>query len=431
LRSEFVPFTVCHPARPFRQHLLAWAAVSVLLSPLHAAPLSFDAAMALTAQNTPVLKASQARLNAARLATGPAGELPDPKLAVGIENLPVGGPDRYALTRDFMTMQRIALMQEVPNRDKREARAAAAQARVQRAQAEHRVTVLNARRETALAWLRRYTVERQLALFDALTAENRLLATTLQAQLAAGRASAAEALMPRQEAAMLAERRDDLNAQRDQAMAALRRWVGDAGGEPLAGEPPAWPLRHENLAQRVQAHPELAVLDGSGQVLDAEVREALAMKQPDWGVELAYQRRGRQFGDMVSVQFTFDLPVFAGQRQDPQIAAKQAERLALEADREATRREHAQMLDANWAELERLDRALARNQDTLQPLARNRIALSLAAYRGGKGTLAEHVAARRESLETQLKFVALQGERWATAARLHFANDDESTGAVK
>ena len=426
-----MPYLACIPGRRFRQGIAACAASLAVLPVLHAAPLSFDAAVALATRDAPVLQASQNRLEAARQAIGPAGELPDPKLAVGVENFPVGGPDRYTLTRDFMTMQRIAVMQEVPNRDKREARTAVAQARAQRAATERRIAALNVRRETALAWLRRYTLERQLALFDALFAENRLLAATLQAQLAGGRAAPVETLMPRQEAAMLAERRDELVAQREQAVAVLRRWVGEAGGEPLAGEPPPWQLHREDLAHRLHDHPELAALDSSGQVMDAEVREALAMKQSDWGVELAYQRRGRQFGDMVSVQFTFDLPLFAGQRQNPQIAAKQAERLALEADREAARREHTQMLGADWAELERLDRAIARNQDTLQPLARDRIALSLAAYRGGKGTLAEHVAARRESLEAQLKFIALQGERWATAARLHFANDDESRGAVK
>jgi hypothetical protein len=33
------------------------------------------------------------------------------------------------------------------------------------------------------------------------------------------------------------------------------------------------------------------------------------MKKSDWGVELAYQRRDPRFGNMVSVQFTFEIPV--------------------------------------------------------------------------------------------------------------------------
>jgi len=163
-------------------------------------------------------------------------------------------------------------------------------------------------------------------------------------------------------------------------------------------------------------------------VLDAELQEVQAAKKPDWGVELAYQRRGEQFGDMVSVKVTFDLPTAPAKRQDPQIAAKQLELLGLEAELELLRREHLQELDTQWAELERLNLALNRNQTILQPLMRDKVALTLAAYQSGKGTLLEHLAARRESLETQLRFLALQGERQAISARLHFSNDAPLTG---
>lgn len=91
---------------------------------LPSAALSFDAAIALALQHTPQLAAARSKLEASRLAAISAGELPDPKLALGIENFPVGGPDRYSLTRDFMTMQRIAVMQEFPDRHKRDARLA-------------------------------------------------------------------------------------------------------------------------------------------------------------------------------------------------------------------------------------------------------------------------------------------------------------------
>jgi outer membrane protein TolC len=93
------------------------------------------------------------------------------------------------------------------------------------------------------------------------------------------------------------------------------------------------------------------------------------------------------------------------------------------------RREHLQELNTQWAELERLNLALERNQTILQPLMRDKAALTLAAYQAGKGSLLEHLAARRESLETQLRFLALQGERQAISARLHFTNDDPLGGS--
>ena len=43
--------------------------------------------------------------------------------------------DRFSLTRESMTMQRLALMQEVPNRAKRDAQIAGAEAKVERERA--------------------------------------------------------------------------------------------------------------------------------------------------------------------------------------------------------------------------------------------------------------------------------------------------------
>ncbi|MDZ4261473.1 MAG: hypothetical protein U1B30_03965, partial [Pseudomonadota bacterium] len=56
-----------------------------------AEPLSFDAALALPLREAPVLVANAAQLDAARQGAIPAGELPDPKLALGIDNLPIEG----------------------------------------------------------------------------------------------------------------------------------------------------------------------------------------------------------------------------------------------------------------------------------------------------------------------------------------------------
>ena len=76
------------------------------------------------------ISAQQLQVNVAESVQKAAGSLPDPKLSLGIENYPISGMDRWSMTRESMTMQRLALMQEVPNRAKRDAQVASAQARV-------------------------------------------------------------------------------------------------------------------------------------------------------------------------------------------------------------------------------------------------------------------------------------------------------------
>ncbi len=410
--------------RPWRPPLCRTAALLVLAGLAGTAcaeSLSFADALALAVRETPVLRAESAQIDAARQAAIPAGELPDPKLALGIDNLPIEGPDRFSLTREGMTMRRIGVMQEFPNGAKRDARVAAARGRVAQAEAQTRITRLAVLRETAVAWIARDAVERQLAGIDALVEENRLFEASVRARIAGGKGSALEAVAPRQEAAMIEARRDELAARRRQAVAALARWVGPRADEPLKGDAPDWPIDRDTLAHALHRHPELTVFEPKARVLEAEVAEAQAGKKPDWALELAYLKRGSQFSDMAMVNLSFDLPLFPGSRQDPQIAARQAERAALDAEREAVLREHAAMLETDLAEYQRLARAVMRQRDVLLPLAGEKVALALAAWRGGKGELADLVMARRERIDAELMAIALEGERRQMAARLHFA----------
>lgn len=87
--------------------LVTILAASVLALPSLAAALTLDEALQLAENNAPSLTAQDAKIRAANSAAIPAGELPDPKLLVGIQNYPIGGPDRWSIDQDFMTMQMV------------------------------------------------------------------------------------------------------------------------------------------------------------------------------------------------------------------------------------------------------------------------------------------------------------------------------------
>ena len=130
-------------------------------SAVHAEPLSFDVALDIAVRAAPDAVVEQANIDAAQAAARAAGRLPDPKLAVGIENLPVTGEDQWSLTRDFMTMRKIGVLQDVPNRGKRRAEIDIAAAAIAKSEAERRVRLLAIRRDAAVAWLNRYYLERR------------------------------------------------------------------------------------------------------------------------------------------------------------------------------------------------------------------------------------------------------------------------------
>lgn len=406
--------------------LVAGLVVSVLALPSLAGALTLDEALRLAEHNAPSLAAQDARIQAASSAAIPAGELPDPKLLLGVQNFPIGGPDRWSIDQDFMTMQMVGFRQEMPNSDKRKARIEVADAAIDRAAAQRQVERLKVRQSTALAWINSYSVERKDVLFQDFYKENRLLTDTVRAQIAGGRVQPADAVTPKQEAAQLAEQQDELIVQRAKARAALKRWIGSAGNDKPVGSLPDWPVDTSSYSHKLQRHPELAAFAPMTREAQAKVREAVSEKQSDWSWEVDYQRRGREFGDMVSVQFSWDLPLFPDSRQNPKIAAKQSELSQLEAEREALSREHTQQLENELADYERLNRAVRRNQQSLLPLAREKVDLSLASYRAGKGDLSAVVAARRELIEARLKQIDVEEQRALSSARLYFAYGEPS-----
>jgi outer membrane protein TolC len=295
-----------------------------------------------------------------------------------------------------------------------------------RAEAEQRVRRLSVRRSVALAWLDRYYLERREALFEELERENQLLADAVQAQLAGGKGMPADTVGPKQEAAELADRRDELSAALGKEKSTLRRYVGAAGDEPLANDVPMLAIDAQHLRTHVHEHPELAVFAPMLTMAQAEIHEAEATKKPDWGVELAYAKRGPEFSDMVSMQVTVGLPLFTRNRQNPEIATKHQTVTKVIAERDAMLREHTQELETDLADYDALTRQLARMQTTRLPLAQQKVDLQFASYRAGKGDLNAVLTARRDLIAERLKQLDLESQRATTAARLYFAYGEDA-----
>jgi outer membrane protein TolC len=126
------------------------------------APLSLDAAVQRALEIAPQVGAASANVEAMRALTLSAGRLPDPELVVGVDNLPINGPDAYSTADDFMTMRKIGVMQEFPSASKRRLQRERAQADSRKADAELVADRLLIAQQVAQAWIRRATAEAAL-----------------------------------------------------------------------------------------------------------------------------------------------------------------------------------------------------------------------------------------------------------------------------
>src|SRR3546814_8353453 len=81
--------------------------LAILPAAALAEPLSFDEALARAANSAPLLEAREQQIRARQSAAIAAGQLPDPKLGIGLDNFPISGPPAFSLTRENMTMERV------------------------------------------------------------------------------------------------------------------------------------------------------------------------------------------------------------------------------------------------------------------------------------------------------------------------------------
>lgn len=416
--------------KPFAALALAWplamAPQTVAAQPAtppqsdQTAPLTLGAAVDLASAQAPQLQAKALEVEAARATGVPAAALPDPKLFVGVENFPVTGPRAMEPSGSEMTMYTVGIMQEIPNPAKRRARAARAEAEVGVAAADLALEHRQIRTNAALAWVELYFLERRLDALQALEREIRLLDETVPARIASGSAPIAEATAPALAAAALANRRTELRAQAEKARAELARWIGGAARQPLAGAAQNLTPESARLRSDLENHPVLRAYDPAIARAEAEAREARAAKRPDWAVQAAFHGRDPDYGQMVSAMVTVDLPLFTSRRQEPLIQAAVLRAGRLRAEREAARRELASELEKTLAEYSAAAEELKRTEETILPLARQKVELQTASYRARQVPFDVVLDARREEVETELKIVELQSEAAKAAARLTY-----------
>jgi outer membrane protein TolC len=406
-------------------------AFAVLLgfgSAARAQGLTLDEALRVAEQQSPRLVAQRAMVSSAGHQAARASELPDPKLRLGIDNLPVTGEDRFRYDRDFMTMRSVGWMQDFPNQAKREARGVrAGRARdVEEAMLTSQRVMLN--REVALAWFEVYFAERARDTLEALVRQFAAQADTVAAGLARGKQTAAEGFMLRGAVEQTRDRVIDQERLISRARAALAAFLGEEAKRALGAPPELAVLTHgrEALIGRLHEHPMLRVLDQREGLARAEVDLAKTAKISDWSLEVGYSHRRPEFSNMVSVMVAFELPWQAERRQDRDIASKLAEVEQANALREDARRMHEAELRSWLVDHETAAKRIERFRTVLLPLARDRVSAALAAYQGGRGELALVLEANRAVTETELARIGVESERARAWANLSFQYPHEA-----
>ncbi|KVK87565.1 transporter [Burkholderia ubonensis] len=419
-----MPFIFGTPLRrrvPCRVHTLVAALLVAGVAHAQQAPFTLDAALQAATDRSSSMQAAQASVRASSEAAVKAGQLPDPMLKAGIDNLPVNGPQRFTIGQDFMTMRRIGIEQEWVSGEKRRLRSALANEMVGRERAGYLAQLANVRQQTAAAWLNAVYANKALALQQALLDHMRHELAATNASYRGAKASAADVV---QAQAMLAQTRDQvLKAQQayQTALIGLSRWtavpVAEVTGEPPAPESFVSSLPPDELRL---SQPTLVAAADDIAVAEADTAVANSERSPNWTWEVAYQQRGGAYSNMVSVGVTIPLPLNRKNRQNRDVAEKAELATKARLMYEDALRQVQADIRAQSAILASGRERIANLGRSLLPAADQRVQLANAAYRAGSGSLADTFAARRAQLEAQLQVLDLKREVSLTWAQLEY-----------
>ncbi len=389
-------------------------------------PLTLAEAIRLGSESQPLLQSLDDAAAASREAAVAEAQLPDPRLRLGILNLPASGSDAGRFNRDDMTMSTIGVMQEVTPQAKREAASRQMEAVAGQYHAEQLAMVRAIERDIALAWLDVFENQRKTELYARIAHEMAAERKVLNARISSGGSQPIDALRLETQLSMVNDKTLFARGNEQKARAMLARWIGSAAQRAL---PPELPVQTDAAGliapeAALENHPLVQTAKQIENVASSDADRARAERQLNWSWEVMYGKRRSDLSDMVSFQVAIDLPWDRANRQD----RRTAEKLVLvEKARKLTedrRRELAAELESARAEWEIAGMRDAEHQARLIPAAQAQLSVAQAGYAAGRQSLAEVWEARRGLIEVELEHWAILVDQQRAAVRLAYLLDD-------
>jgi outer membrane protein TolC len=398
----------------FKRHVLRAAAMAAALLPAHswATPLTFAQALDLAVQRSEAARSARAGASSAVEAARAAGQLPDPILRAGVDNLPISGVDRLS-TRDSMTMKRIGIGQEWLSAEKRAARQAAAEAMVGREAASVQTTAAEVRLQTGLAYLDAYFAGEALKFTTRSEHHAREELEAARARLSSASGSSQEVLGLASALGVAEDESAEVRQQGDAARAALERWVGTPVDDLAIPTSLSAPQEQGYTA----SHPTVIAAQREVELARKEADLARTNRTPNWSWELSYGQRAG-YPDMLSVGVSIPLTIAPAQRQDREVASK----LALAEKAEAMLAEAMRMATGEYralaSDVKRLAERVERYRASVLVPTRQRTAAALASYSSNQVPLMTLFEARHAEVEAQRKLLSLQRDLAKAQAQL-------------
>ncbi|NNJ72355.1 MAG: TolC family protein [Enterobacterales bacterium] len=412
--------------------------------------ISLEEAIYLAKQNDPWLQSNRLEQQAIEDRSIAAGTLPDPKLSLGVVNLP---SDTWQFDQEGMTQFKVGVSQMFPRGDsleikQQQLKIAANKYPLLREDRKAKVTKL-----ISEIWLDAFLAQHTINLIKKDWDLFEQIADVAEANYSntVGKTRQQDVIRAQLEITQLEDRLTVEQLKLDTSIARLNEWLHIFENDYLdssydfdkleqsffvSDQLPVISLIHEKLLQqdklsrnelahRLVSHPAIMAVEVKKQVSKKAVELARQKYSTQWGVNASYSYRddmptGDDRADLFSIGITFDLPLFTDNRQDKEVSASIAQAEAIRTEKFLMTRQMISAIEKEIKEINRLNQRQQIYQELLLKQSNNQAIASLSAYTNDDGDFAEVVRARIAELNAKIVALKITVDKTKSIARLNY-----------
>ncbi|GGN38042.1 MULTISPECIES: TolC family protein [Marinomonas] len=393
------------------------------------------------------LISSQQKENAIRALSQGMTALPDPKINVGLLNMPT---ESFDFNQEAMTQFNVSVSQMFPAGDtlRLTGEKYAVQGDQMPLMRDNRRAMLAM--EVSNLWLTAYSYEESIKLVK----QNRILFEQLHEVVessyssAYGRAKQQDLVRSELELIKLDHRLTQLSQAKENALKKLSQYIlptmADQNtadqditlkttGEPIMVTPSN--ILSSNslaLAARLSLHPLVRIVDVQSNTAQIDKSIAEQKYKPEWGVTLGYGYRGddlsgKDRADLASIAVSVSVPIFSSSRQDAQVKAASLQVESFLSEKQLVLNELMAKYRVLTSDITLLDQRIRIYQTKLLPSYRESAQAMLNAYTSNDGVFSDVVQARIATLNAHIELLNIRIERFKRLAELNYvmAQDEE------
>lgn len=381
-------------------------------------------------KNNPDIRASQARIEAAKYRIPQSKSLPDPMFMFGYQN---EGFDRYTYGEMSGAQWMFSASQMFPFPGKRSLKGEMAARDAESLEAMHDLLKLRTAARVKELYYDLFLVYRNIDLLQ----DRRALFVRIEdltlARYAAGKAMQQEVLMAQTEKYMLLEKEEMFKQKIRSLEAMLHAAIGREKGPPLDRpvDPvyqPFLPDADEALRMALSHSPEIKARNKMIEAADARVQMARKEYFPDFTVNASYFNRTGDFKDMWSATTTMNIPLYYKTKQEPAVLEAKASLQQAKQELEAVKLMIAAAVQDNHSMIRSADKLMDLYKTGLIPKNTQDVELALSGYATGRTEAIVVISRLKTLLDYETLYWVQFTEREKAIARLQAITEGLDAG---